>query len=172
MLNPSTRPQTMKSKPDKDLIIKGFIQKFEAELAALIQSAKAAHTAATHEESKAEDRHDTFAIEASYLAAGQATRVAELEKTLQEFEGFLTGGISHTQIALGSLITYQLDDKTFHAFVSSLGGGSKIQIDSTTIQTLSLQSPLGEALEGSKVDEEIEFEVRGSEKVYKIISIQ
>src|ERR1035437_4898036 len=90
----------------KELIIKGFIQKFGSELAALTQSARAAHLAATHEESKAEDRHDTFAIEASYLAAGQAVRVAELEKTLQEFEGYLTSGTTHTGISQGSLISY------------------------------------------------------------------
>ena len=155
----------------KELIIKGFIRKFGSELEALVQSAKAAHLAATHEESKAEDRHDTFAIEASYLAAGQAVRVAELEKTLQEFEAYLSAGVTHAKITLGALITYQLDRQTFHAFVAMLGGGSKIQIDATTIQVLSLQSPLGETLEGYKSGEEIEFEVRGVEKTYKVISI-
>ena len=155
----------------KELIIKEFIQKFESERSSLIQSAKAAHAAATHEESKAEDRHDTFAIEASYLAAGQAVRVAELEKTIQEFEGYLTSGSSHTKIYPGALVTYQLDGQTFHVFVAMLGGGAKIQSDGNTIQVLSLQSPLGETLDGYKTGEEIEFEVRGVEKTYKVISI-
>ncbi len=161
----------MKSKPKKELIIQGFIDKFESELSALIQSAKTAHSAATHEESRAEDRHDTFAIEASYLAAGQAARVEELQKTLQEFQSYLSAGVHQTQVALNTSFSYELDGQTFYSFVSNLGGGSKIQLGSVTIQTLSLQSPLGEALEGAKVGEEIEFEIRGLEKTYKIISI-
>ncbi len=155
----------------KELIIKGFIEKFRSELSALIQSAKAAHAAATHEESKAEDRHDTFAIEASYLAAGQATRVAELEKTLQEFEGYLSSTTNAPSIFRGALFSYELEGQIHHAFCALLGGGSKIQQGTATISVLSLQSPLGEALEGSKIGEAIEFEVRGVDKIYKILSI-
>lgn len=138
----------------------------------LVQSAKAAHSAATHEESKAEDRHDTFAIEASYLAAGQAVRVAELEKTIQEFEAYLSHRVVHFSVSLGAFISYELDQAVHYAFVSTLGGGSKIQIEALTIQTLSLQSPLGETLEGAKLNEEINFEIRGLEKTYKINSIE
>ena len=72
----------------KSAVILQFIQKFEEEISALTQSAKAAHEAATHEESKSEDKHDTRAIEASYLAAGQAARLAELEKGLEEFRKY------------------------------------------------------------------------------------
>ena len=162
----------MKMELSKEAVLKGFIEKFKAELASLVQSAKAAHLAATHEESKAEDRHDTFAIEASYLAAGQAVRVAELESTILEFENYLSGGTSHAQIRLGTFFSYCLDGKIQHAFVSTHGGGSKIQLGNSMIQVLSLQSPLGEALEGAKLNEEIEFEVRGTEKTYQILSIQ
>src|SRR3954451_22195157 len=52
------------------------------ELATLMQAAKAAHEAATHEESKAEDQHDTRGLEASYLAGAQAQRAAELHAQL------------------------------------------------------------------------------------------
>lgn len=139
-------------KLDKDVVIKNFLEKFEAELSALVQSAKAAHAAATHEESKAEDRHDTFAIEASYLAAGQATRVAELEKTIQEFDSFL----SHRSST--KLISYVCDGNTSHALFATLGGGSKIQLnDQITIQVLSVKSPLGEELMLAKEGEEIVF---------------
>ena len=157
--------------PSKELIIKGFIEKFRSELSILTQSAKAAHAAATHEESKAEDRHDTFAIEASYLAAGQAVRVADLEKTLEEFEGYLEHPVSLNQVRLGALITYELDQKLHHAFFSKFGGGSKIEIESIPFQVLTLLSPLGEALEGTQANEEVDLELRGSEKTYRIISV-
>jgi hypothetical protein len=64
----------------KGEVLMRFLEQVSSEIAALTASARAAHQAATHEESKAEDRHDTFAIEASYLAAGQSARVMELEK--------------------------------------------------------------------------------------------
>ena len=160
-------PSTIDKKIDKEFVIKSFIEKFESELSALVSSAKAAHAAATHEESKAEDRHDTFAIEASYLAAGQATRVAELEKTIQEFDSFL----AHRTAT--RLITYTGDGNTSHALFANSGGGSKIQIgtgtDQVTIQVLSLKSPLGEELSHGKEGEEITFENRGVEKTFRIV---
>lgn len=155
----------------KEVIIKAFIEKFQGELSALIQSAKAAHSAATHEESRAEDRHDTFAIEASYLAAGQAARVEELQKTVQEFEGYLASNSHAPQIGKGSLVNYELDGVSHFAFFSIHGGGSKIQIGSTSIQILSLKSPIGEELEQAKAGDSVEFEIRGVEKSYEIISV-
>lgn len=71
----------------KSEILKGFLEEVSREIAALTASARSAHQAATHEESKAADRHDTFAVEASYLAAGQSARVMELEKVRSELEG-------------------------------------------------------------------------------------
>lgn len=156
----------------KEQVIKGFLAKFKEEHSSLIQSAKAAHQAATHEESKAEDRHDTFAIEASYLAAGQATRVQELEKTILEFETYLSSTPAAHTILPGNFFSYELDGAVHFAFFANLGGGSKIQIDTKTIQILSLKSPLGEELHHSKVGDEITIEIRGQEKDYRIISIQ
>lgn len=156
----------------KELVLKSFLEKFNTEHASLIQSARAAHLAATHEESKAEDRHDTFAIEASYLAAGQATRVAELERTLQEFETYLSGTGNPDQVTLGKLITYESERIISHVFFAVLGGGCKIQIASHSVQVLSIQSPLGEELQNAKVGDTIIFELRGIEKLYKILAIQ
>jgi len=150
---------------DKETVIKAFVEKFESELSALILSAKTAHAAATHEESRAEDRHDTFAIEASYLAAGQAARVAELQKTLQEFNGFL----GHLKSA--KLISYQCDQGIFHALFAHLGGGTKIHIDSDCFQVLSVKSSLGEELMHSNAGESVVFEHRGVEKEYRIIAV-
>lgn len=157
-------------KLSKEAVLKGFIEKFKAEHQALVQSAKAAHQAATHEESKAEDRHDTFAIEASYLAAGQAARVDELDQTIQEFESFLAGSAHHSSISLGDLVTYECDGITLHAFLAKNGGGTKLQIDGATVQVISPTSPLGDELMGRNTGEEFELELRGITKEYKILS--
>ena len=157
-------------RPSKEAVLKAFAEKFKAEHAALIQSAKAAHQAATHEESKAEDRHDTFAIEASYLAAGQALRVQELEKTIEEFEGYLAGTAQHPAIDAGDLVSYECDGTVTHAFLAKNGGGTRLQINGATVQVISPTSPLGEELLGLKPGDEFEVELRGQTKTYRIRS--
>src|SRR4051812_31376659 len=67
---------------DKRRLVETIQTHLAEELATLMQAAKAAHEAATHEESRAEDAHDTRGLEASYLAGAQAQRAAELQSQL------------------------------------------------------------------------------------------
>lgn len=158
-------------KPSKTSILSGLIAKFEHELNNLIQSAKSAHLAATHEESKAEDKHDTFAIEASYLAAGQAVRVEELEKTLLEFKGYLEGTSLSTRASLGSVMQFKNEGKIQTVFLALLGGGTRIDIEGVMVQVVSVRSPLGESLIDTQSGESVDVEIRGTEKTYQVISI-
>src|ERR1700734_932463 len=73
------------SKIDKTELITQIRLKLETELQSITLAAKAAHEAATHEESKAEDSHDTRGIESSYLAGAQAQRASEI---LQQIHGY------------------------------------------------------------------------------------
>ncbi|MGO2356525.1 MAG: hypothetical protein ACTH58_17545 [Marinomonas foliarum] len=57
-------------------ITDALLQRFETAKWA----AKQAHDAETNEESVAENKYDTFGLEASYLAHGQSKRVLECEK--------------------------------------------------------------------------------------------
>src|SRR5581483_11142644 len=66
---------------DKRRLVETVQQHLAEELATLMQAAKAAHEAATHEESKAEDQHDTRGLEASYLAGSGAARCRTPEST-------------------------------------------------------------------------------------------
>lgn len=155
----------------KSHFIRALIAHFKESHQLLLQSAKAAHSAATHEESKAEDRHDTFAIEASYLAAGQAKRVASLAQTILEFEQYLNHLQSHSTLQCGSLFQYQSDGQKHIAFMAKLGGGTKIKVDSDLIHVISIHSPLGEALENAVLNDEIELEIKGALKSYQILRI-
>ena len=156
---------------NKEQAIKALIFQIESELTSLVKSAKTAHAAATHEESRAEDRHDTFAIEASYLAAGQATRVSELTRTLQEFQTYSSQG-PLDWVRPGALVTYHSEGHTSFVFFAILGGGTKITLDEIPIQVLSMKSPLGESFLDARMGEEITFENRGIEKTCQIISIE
>jgi transcription elongation GreA/GreB family factor len=156
----------------KKQTIEAFIAYFEKELGALVQSAKAAHQAAIHEESKAEDRHDTFAIEASYLAAGQAERVHSLRRTLQELTRFLESAApAPTRAEPGALLVLESEGKKTYSLLVESGGGAQVKVDGKTVTLISLSSPLGEQLEGLKPTDQFTLETKTGSKAHEILEI-
>ena len=61
---------------NKALLHQKILARLAADQELLLQSARAAHAEATDEQNKAENKYDTRALEASYLAQGQANRTA------------------------------------------------------------------------------------------------
>lgn len=157
---------------EKSAVIQAFISQFETELAALNQSAKAAHEAATHEESKSEDKHDTRATEASYLAQGQANRVAEVERIIVEFRSYLEQVARSMQaIQPGALVSLDCDGKKTDSFFAHTGGGSHVSVNGKTISIITPKSPLGEALDGLKAKDFAEVETKAGIKEYTVLSV-
>jgi transcription elongation GreA/GreB family factor len=157
--------------PDKADVLRAFLEQLDRELSALVASARAAHEAATHEETKAEDRHDTFAIEASYLAAGQSVRVSELEQLKAELEGYLSGTPRQSVVGPGALVGYETEDGRHLVLMVRAGGGLKGVVQGMPVQILSTDSPLGGEFVGLGVGEEFEVEIRGAVREFKILSI-
>lgn len=156
----------------KKAVLIAYIEHFQQEHQALIQSARAAHFASTHEESRAEDRHDTFAIEQSYLAFGQAARVRDLESSLVELQSYLESQKQETQPKPGTLIELELSGKQHHALVVHHGGGTKVTVEGKSISLLSLRSPLGEQLIGLKAGDDFTLHTESGEKEYVLVSIE
>jgi hypothetical protein len=158
----------------KAKVIQKFIQTTEAETEALKNSAKSAQLAATHEESRAEDSHDTFAIEASYLAAGQAERVLSLQKTAIELKTLLSEKIDTKEfkaISVGALFKLQNNNKELIYFFAKSGGGTKISIDSDDVSITTANSALGEQAFGLCVGDEILVETKSGDKTYNVLEI-
>jgi transcription elongation GreA/GreB family factor len=157
----------------KQQTLETFIAYFEKELNALILSAKAAHSAATHEESRAEDRHDTFAIEASYLAAGQAERVKDLRKALDELNQYLLSNVQNpSSIAPGVLVTLESENgKITYSLICKNGGGTQVKVSEKTISLVSPSSPLGDQLIGLAQKDSFTFEAKNRTSEYFISAI-
>ncbi|MBU6154924.1 MAG: GreA/GreB family elongation factor [Bdellovibrionales bacterium] len=149
-----------------------LISHLELELQGLIQSAKAAHLAATHEETRAEDRHDTFAIEASYLAAGQAARVAELQATLLELEQHLESSANRDRVEVGSLVTLSSEDRISLSLIANHGGGTRIRFEGNPLSLVSPLSPLGENLIGLKSGDEFEVESKSGTSTFRVMGVE
>jgi transcription elongation GreA/GreB family factor len=156
----------------KRTVILAFIAHFEKEVNGLVESAKSAHEAATHEESRAEDRHDTFAIEQSYLAQGQAVRVQTLRKSSVELNSLLEGLNAHPkQAEVGTLITLMTQGKRSYSLVANFGGGTQVLVDGKLISLLSPTSPLGDALLGLSAGDTFTLEAKTGSREGEVLEV-
>jgi len=165
-------PNPLSTSGLKRKALPALILHLELELHGLIQSAKAAHLAATHEESRAEDRHDTFAIEASYLAAGQSARVAELKATLLELKQHLEVSANRERIEVGSLVTLSIGGRISLSLLANPGGGTRIQFEGNYLSLVSPLSPLGENLLGLKAGDEFEVEAKSGISLFCVVDFE
>ena len=100
----------------------------EAAEASLLTAERAqarAHDEATSDESRAEGKYDTRATEASYLARGQAERVADL-RVLVAWYKRLAPNDTQDKVALGSLVT--LGDAGDSVLFVAPVGGAQVQL--------------------------------------------
>lgn len=132
-------------------------------LTAALDTARQAHAAAlegaTHTEARAENPKDTRGLEQSYLARGQAQRVADLEAGLAQVTTLALRTFGPTDaIAMSALVTLE-DDRGAqqHLFIAPHGGGTVL---TTNIKVVTPDSPIGLALLGKRVDDEVEIRQR------------
>ncbi len=156
---------------DKREILNLLIEKLQLEVSGLLAAARAAHEAATHEESRAEDSHDTRGLEASYLAGAQAQRAAELGALISAYRLMpLKDFGPKDAIAPGALVELASleSGRKAHYFVVPRGGGAAVQSQGKSIQIIAPQSPLGEALVGRRQGE---VEAQGAVREYEVVGV-
>ena len=137
-------------KPDKSALQQQVCQRLEADLALLLAAADEARQAATHEESKAENKYDTRGLEASYLAAGQSRRVEEIRHALAAWRALPVRPYDDASgIQLGALIQLGNDrQQTQRLLLGPDGAGLKLPDADGEILLITPQAPLGRALLG------------------------
>ena len=142
------------------------------ELDGILKAAKAAHDAATHEESKPEDQYDTRGLEASYLAGAQAQRAAELKQLLLMYRFLPLRELGKDDVACPTaLVELEFGGKRAFYFIAPQGGGLVTRVEGQPVQVITPQSPMGEAVLGKRVGETVEVDIRDSTRSYKVISI-
>ena len=154
----------------KDLI-EAFLNQISKDRESIKASIDDAHTAATHEETAAKSKWDTFALENSYLANGQVKRLQELDAAYDYLKK-LSQPASTDTVQEGHLVVLEDENgKRQQVLLSKLGGGIKAYVSGSTYQVLSLQTPLAKAILGSGLDETAEIQIQGKEIEYQIVKI-
>jgi transcription elongation GreA/GreB family factor len=139
-------------------------------LAVSNKAALQAYEQATNEESVAENKYDTFGLEASYLAHGQSKRVIECENDLAVFVKRKSQyQVVRPVVAEGCLV--KLIDQTNqmqYFFISPVAGGMKVTLKRETITLISITSPLGKCLLGKEEGDDVVLNSAQAMKTYEI----
>jgi len=160
---------------DKTLLLQLIREQLTHDLAVQFNAAKTAHEASTHEEIIPDNKYETLALEASYVAQGQANRAQEIKRALETYNQLtLQRFDDDSTIRLTALVTLAGDDAaTRTVFIGPLEGGMKV-VDHLTggeIVLITPASPLGRDLIGKSVGDPVRIGVGPGCKEFVIVKV-
>jgi transcription elongation GreA/GreB family factor len=144
-----------------------------ADFAVFSTAARAAHEAATHEECIPDNKYDTTALEASYIAQGQANRAQEIRRALESYRSLVLRHFDDdTPIRLSALVLLEDDDgDRRQVFLGPESGGLKITDGTAEIVVITPQSPLGRALIGKMTGDQLQTGTGPTQKTVTIVEV-
>jgi transcription elongation GreA/GreB family factor len=158
---------------DKTRLHQTIITALEVVLDTSKKAAIQAHEAATNGETVAENKYDTFGLEASYLAAGQSKRVSECEENVKIFKLLEVQDFkSESFIRLGALV--ELEDAQSNVntlFLSPVSGGLKVIFNQLEVTLITPLAPLGKALMSHGLDDDITVLMGHEKQSYTVLKI-
>jgi transcription elongation GreA/GreB family factor len=133
----------------------------EAKLEGLIASQSTVQSGAIHEENRQEHPKDTRAIEAGYLARGLAERVESTADAVAALAAFRVRDFdSDDPIALSAVVGLEdVDGIETLYFLVPAAGGETLDCNGTSVYTIAPEAPIGRALIGRFVDDEVSLEL-------------
>lgn len=153
----------MSGLPDKAAVRAALREALAAALDAMSRSAEEARLGAVHEEARQEGAKDMRATEQSYVARGQAMRAEALAEELERFERSEARAFGPDDpIAAGALVRVEVDEAPRVLFVGPWGGGTELRVDGAEVTVISPSSPLGRALLGKRVGDDLELRLHGA----------
>lgn len=156
---------------EKRALLDAIDRQLADEISSATARAKATAASVTHDEARAEDDKDTRAIEESYLARGQAQRVADLAHERGLLRTVEVRSFVDVPIAVGALVRLEDEDDERVVFVVPAGGGRSVVLDGRSIQLVTPLAPLGEALMGCVVDDAFELTLRGQRRELSVVDV-
>ena len=158
--------------PNKTAVRAELLRALEKALAAMTHSAEQTRSGVVHEDSRQEGDKDMRSTEQSYLARGQAMRAEDLGEQVQRFAttplvSFGKGDV----IAPGALVQALVgkDRRVFYLVLQ--GGGIELEVEGVKVTVVTPASPVGRALLGLRVGDELELPGKGGTREWEIEAI-
>ncbi|WP_028240375.1 GreA/GreB family elongation factor [Stutzerimonas azotifigens] len=148
------------------------MQRLEDDLRIARAVLQATHEAATHSESKAENKYDTRGLEAAYLADGQRRRLHEIELALAAFRNLPAEVRPEGVVRMGALVQLAQEESERWVFFGPDGAGLKVMLDGQEVLVISPRSPLGQALPGREIGDEVQIRVAGRVQTFEVLDIR
>lgn len=153
---------------EKLIVFEKVKELLDGKLKVLVESAFLAKEASTNEESKAENKYDTRGLEASYLAAGQAKRAQDLQEMIYKTSKTALREFSSSEpISVSALVEVEVGGAIKKWFFILPSGGIELDHKGQTIQTITLDSPVGKSLHNAILGDD--FILNGKE--YEILQV-
>lgn len=159
---------------DKAAVLDALRADLQDALDVMVQAARTARAAATHEEMKPENDKDTRGLEAGYLAGAQAARAAEMRRALAELAALQPRAFAEDErIAAMALVEIEHADtgQRQRLFLCPEGGGKKLVVDGVEVQVVTPRSPLGDALVGKRRGDVVEMTAGGKTREIEILDV-
>lgn len=158
---------------DKRALIGKIITHLSDELELLTKAARAAHSEATHESSKAENKYDTRGLEASYLARGQSRQAAEAALAIDELRKLAVRDFAEAdEIDVAALVELSAKRERNFYFIAPRAGGTEVSLDGNEILVITPLSPLGQQLVGRKQGDKVKLTIAGTTTEFRIASVK
>lgn len=156
---------------DKTLLHQQVLERLQADLLQAGQAARVAHETATDEENIAENKYDTLGQEAAYLAAGQARRVEAIRQTLAIWRQLQPRPFDPAAgIQLGTLVCLvDQHEQQQVFFIGPEGASMKLSCGDQSVQVISAQSPLGQALRGKSTGDEVAVVLGSRQQLFELL---
>ncbi len=134
---------------NKSEIIAELIQLASLDRDKLKESADNTAKGATSFEAKQEGKYDTRALLDSYLAGAQDARLRELDAQIDLMQRFQSSDFAADEaIAVGAIVQLKSNTSSHWYYLLPSLGGYKIEMGSELIQTITVNTPIGESLVG------------------------
>lgn len=157
----------------KEDILEKIIAALTADLALFTLAARTAHAAATHAECLPDNKYDTTALEASYVAQGQANRAQDIRRALESYRNLKLRPFSDSvPIRLTALITVEAEDGSCRRFfLGPVAGGLKLSEQGEEYLVITPESALGRALLGKSCGDELQIGSGIARKTFTIAAV-
>lgn len=157
---------------DKKALQRQLLELLREEREVLVAAQKHAAEGAMHEESRAESDKDMRATEASYLARGQALRVAELDVEIARIAALqLIAAAPGAAIAAGALVSLSSPRGRRQVFLLPAGAGRRLVSEGAPISVVTPVSPLGSTLLGAHEGQDVDVELGDRVETYRILRV-